>query len=65
MRMNIDIDDRLLRLAMQISGANTKKAAVEVGLKLLIEMHAQSAICNYRGKVQSEGDLDQSRLNRV
>jgi len=35
MRRNIDIDDRLLAEAMRRSGARTKKAAVEAGLRLL------------------------------
>ncbi|MGB8759952.1 MAG: type II toxin-antitoxin system VapB family antitoxin, partial [Candidatus Sulfotelmatobacter sp.] len=41
MRTNIDIDDRLMRQAMRRSGAPTKKAAVEAGLRLLAETHAQ------------------------
>ncbi|MBZ5705777.1 MAG: type II toxin-antitoxin system VapB family antitoxin [Acidobacteriia bacterium] len=65
MRTNIDIDDRLMHQAMRRSGARTKKAAVEAGLRLLVETHAQSAIRRLRGKVRWDGDLDQSRLGRV
>jgi len=64
MRTNIDIDDRLMRQAMRRSGARTKKAAVEAGLRLLAETHAQGSIRALRGKVQWEGDLSGSRLNR-
>jgi Arc/MetJ family transcription regulator len=64
-RTNIDIDDRLMRQAMQRSGAPTKKAAVEAGLRLLVETHAQGSIRRLRGKVRWEGDLNQSRLGRV
>jgi Arc/MetJ family transcription regulator len=64
-RTNIDIDDRLMRQAMRRSGVRTKKAAVEAGLRLLAETHAQGAIRRLRGKVRWEGDLDQSRLGRV
>jgi Arc/MetJ family transcription regulator len=64
MRTNIDIDDRLMREAMRRSGARTKRAAVEAGLRLLAETHAQGAIRRLRGKVQWEGDLHQSRLGR-
>ena len=64
MRANIDIDDRLLAQAMRRSGAKTKKAAVEAGLRLLVQTHAQSGIRRLRGKVQWEGDLTQSRATR-
>ena len=65
MRTNIDIDDRLMRQAMRSSGARTKRAAVEAGLRLLAETHAQGSIRRLRGKVAWEGDLGQSRLTRV
>jgi Arc/MetJ family transcription regulator len=64
MRTNIDIDDRLMAQAMRKSGARTKKAAVEAGLRLLAQTHAQGAIRRLRGKVQWEGDLTQSRASR-
>jgi Arc/MetJ family transcription regulator len=64
MRTNIDIDDRLMRQAMQYSQAGTKKATVEAALKLLIDTHAQVAIRRLRGKVKWEGDLSQSRRGR-
>jgi Arc/MetJ family transcription regulator len=64
MRTNIEIDDRLMRQAMRCSGARTKRAAVEAGLRLLAETHAQGAIRRLRGKVRWKGDLEQSRLGR-
>ena len=65
MRTNIDIDDRLMRQAMRCSGAPTKKAAVEAGLRLLAETHAQGSIRELRGKARWQGDLDGSRLSRT
>jgi Arc/MetJ family transcription regulator len=65
MRTNIDIDDRLMREAMRRSGARTKRAAVEAGLRLLAETHAQGSVRRLRGKVAWDGDLSQSRLARV
>ncbi|MCU1271696.1 MAG: hypothetical protein JWN74_2990 [Acidobacteriaceae bacterium] len=64
-RTNIDIDDRLMAQAMRRSGARTKKAAVEAGLRLLAQTHAQGSIRRLRGKVQWEGELAQSRLSRT
>jgi len=45
--------------------APTKKAAVEAGLRLLAETHAQGSIRQLRGKVRWQGDLNQSRMSRV
>jgi Arc/MetJ family transcription regulator len=65
MRTNIDIDDRLMRQAMRSSGARTKRAVVEEGLRLLIRTKGQVSIRRLRGKVAWEGDLNSSRLERV
>jgi len=64
-RTNIEIDDQLVSQAMQASGARTKKAVVEAGLRLLVKTHSQTAIRKLRGKVQWEGDLNGSRIGRV
>ena len=65
MRTNIDIDDRLMRQAMRSSGARTKRAAVEEGLRLLIQTKGQASIRRLRGKVAWQGELNSSRLERV
>ena len=65
MRTNIEIDDELVHQAMRSSGAPTKKAVVEAGLRLLVKTHAQTAIRKFRGKVKWEGDLNESRQGRL
>ncbi len=65
MRTNIDIDDGLMRQAMRSSGARTKRAVVEEGLRLLIRTRGQGSIRSLRGKVAWQGDLDASRLGRL
>jgi len=64
MRTNIEIDDGLMRQAMRQSGSPTKRAAVEAGLRLLVETHNQTRIRRHKGKIHWEGDLDQSRRGR-
>ncbi len=61
MRTNIHIDDSLMSDAQRLSGAKTKKEAVEQGLKLLVQMHEQQSIRQLRGKLQWDGDLDRMR----
>jgi Arc/MetJ family transcription regulator len=65
MRTNIEINDQPLYQVTRSGGARTKRAAVEAGLRLLVKTHAQTAIRKLRGKVQWEGDLNASRLDRV
>ncbi len=65
MRTNIDIDDRLMRQAMRSSGARTKRAVVEEGLRLIIQTRGQKGVRRLRGKLTWQGDLEASRLGRV
>lgn len=65
MRTNIEIDDRLMRQAMRSSGARTKRAVVEEGLRLIIQTRGQKGVRRLRGKLSWEGNLEASRLGRV
>jgi Arc/MetJ family transcription regulator len=50
---------------MRSSGTHTKRAAVEAGLRLLVKTYEQAAFRRMRGKVQWEGNLEESRLGRA
>lgn len=63
MRTNIDIDDTLMNEAMEASGAATKKAAVEKGLELLVQVKKQNGLRELRGKLEWEGDLAEMRTD--
>jgi Arc/MetJ family transcription regulator len=65
MRTNIVIDDRLMDEAMRRAGMRTKRAAVEAGLRLLIQVKSQSRIRRLRGKVHWAGDLNEMRADRI
>ena len=65
MRTNIVIEDELMRKAMRATGLATKRAAVQAGLRLLLQVKAQTGIRRLRGKVRWEGDLKQVRAGRV
>ena len=64
-RTNIVIDDRLMRQAMAASRLSTKRAAVEEGLRLLVQTKAQTRIRGLRGKVKWEGNLEGMRRRRI
>lgn len=61
MRTNIVIDDTLMDEALSLSGAKTKREAVELGLRALVQIKRQEQIKRYRGKLKWEGDLDGMR----
>ncbi len=61
MRTNIVIDDKLMEDALKATGAETKKEAVELGLKALIKLKKQEGLKKFRGRLQWEGDLEDMR----
>jgi Arc/MetJ family transcription regulator len=65
MRTNIVIDDHLIEEAMKKARLKTKRAAVEAGLRLLIQVKAQARVRPLRGKVPWAGDLNEMRAGRV
>lgn len=64
MRTNIDIDDELMAEALKRSGAATKRAAVEEGLRLLIQTRRQAGIRRLRGKIHWEANIDEAQQPR-
>lgn len=63
MRTNIVIDDALMADALTMSGARTKKEAVELGLKTLIRLKRQERLKQFKGKLQWQGSLDEMRTD--
>src|SRR5882757_9176924 len=60
-RTNIEIDDELLSQAMTAAGLSTKRATVEEGLRLLVQVRGQTtAFAELRG-LGWEGNLDEMR----
>jgi Arc/MetJ family transcription regulator len=61
MRTNIDIDDKLMAEAIRVSGAPSKRAAVQIALQLLIRTRGQAALRKLRGQIYWEGETDTTR----
>ena len=64
MRTNIVIDDKLMAAALKLTGARTKREAVELGLQTLLKTGRQTDVKRLRGKIAWQGDLDASRRDR-
>jgi len=65
MRTNIVIDDQLMKRAMRVSGASTKREAVQRSLELMVRLAEQERLLrSARGKLHWEGDLTAMRRDR-
>ena len=64
MRTSIVIDDKLMADALKASGARTKREAVELGLRTLLQLSRQGEIRRLKGKVKWTGDLDAIRRDK-
>lgn len=64
MRTNIVIDDKLMKDALKTTGVKTKREAVEMGLRTLIQLGRQERMRQLKGKITWEGDLEAMRTDK-
>lgn len=65
MRTNIEIDDKLMKDTLKLTGLKTKREAVELALDTLVRLKRQeSKAKKLRGKLYWEGDLEAMRLDK-
>ena len=64
MRTNIVINDQLMQDALSLTGLSTKRDVVELALKTLVQLKKQTRVRVLRGKLEWEGDLEWSRLDK-
>jgi Arc/MetJ family transcription regulator len=60
-RTIVDLDEKMLKKAMKLSGIKVKVTLVNMGLKSLVRHLEQMEILKSRGAVIWEGDLDEMR----
>jgi Arc/MetJ family transcription regulator len=61
MRTNIVIDEKLMKEALRLTGAPSKRRVVEESLRLMIQVRRQERIRSLRGKLKWAGNLDGMR----
>ena len=65
-RTNIVIDEEMVQQAMKMTGVKTKREAVDIALRRLVQKGSvYSKIRQLRGKLHWEGSLDGMRRNRA
>lgn len=58
MRTNIDINDELIREAMELAELNTKKEVVELALTEFVQQRKRKNLADLRGKISFSEDYD-------
>ena len=56
--MHIEIEDKLMKDALKVTGAKTKREAVELGLRAWVQLRAQGKARELKGKSTWDGDLN-------
>lgn len=64
MRTNIVLDDNLVKKALKISGASTKKDLITTVLKEFIQNHSRLDIRDLKGKISFRDDYDYKELRK-
>lgn len=64
-RSGFVIDKQLMIEALKVSGARTWREAVEMSLRMLLELHRQRDARRLRGKINWTGDLKAARPGPV
>lgn len=64
MRTNIVIDDALMAETLKATGLKTKREAVELGLKTLLNLRKQGEVRRLRGQLPWRGDLEALRTDK-
>jgi Arc/MetJ family transcription regulator len=62
-RTNIVIDEELMRETLAATGLKTKREAVDLGLRTLLQLSRQEGLRALRGKINWIGDLDAMRTD--
>ena len=65
MRINMELDDKLIEDAMSCSGATTKREVIENALRLLVRLKSQEDVRSLRGQLHWTGDLETMLLSRA
>ena len=64
MRTNIEIDDKLMKDTLKVTGLKTKREAVDLALKELLRLKRQGDFRKLKGRIDWQGDLEEMRLDK-
>jgi Arc/MetJ family transcription regulator len=64
LRTNIVIDDKLMELAMRVSGLSTKKDVVDRALLEFVQRHMRKDLAELQGKIKFADNYDYKAMRK-
>ncbi|HYX25334.1 MAG TPA: type II toxin-antitoxin system VapB family antitoxin [Thermoanaerobaculia bacterium] len=64
MRINVEVDEKLLMRSLALTGLPTYRAALHEALTALVGLYEQGEVRGLRGKLHREPDLPRARRRR-
>ena len=65
MKVEVNVDERLVESALQLSGLGTQNEVIEQALKSFVQLLRQENIKALRGNLLWEGDLGEMRSDEA
>ena len=65
MRTNIDLDDALIKEAMALTGAATKKEVVQIALQELVRVRKKKNLLDLAGQIHFRRNFDHKKLRKL
>ena len=65
MRTNIDLDDELVKEAMNVTGVRTKKEVVRLALQQLVRAHKKKNLLDLAGRIHFRRGFDHKRPRKL
>lgn len=63
-RTNVVLDEKLVNAALKATKLKTRKALIDYALREVLRHSQQKELLKLRGKINWEGDLNESRTGR-
>lgn len=61
--VTVAIDDQLMQATLRATGLETKREAVELGLRTLLRLKQQEEIRRFRGKLDWQGEPEETKTD--
>lgn len=65
MRTNVVLDDNLVRQAMELTGARTKREVIHLALAKLVERKTRLNLLDLAGEIEFPADFDHKALRQL
>jgi len=64
-RTTVDIDDTLIRAALELTGARTKSEVVDIALQELVRARKKKPLADLTGKIRFRSGFDHKAMRKL